>query len=341
MGQSVIFPAGAAGLHQLVDELLKCRSVLLSTHVAPDPDAIGSCFALAEGLRRSGIAVQVYLCDALPERMRAFLPEGISWRGEAPEGETFDAVVVVDTASRVRIGGEVERVYACGPISFNIDHHASNIGWATYNYIDTRAAAAALIVSELLGVLERSAPKWSGPEVAADPLLANLLFAGLADDTGRFSFSNSDTRAFECAGSLLRAGAEPERVANALYFSTPERVLRLQAKVLAGLKLVLGGKVAMISIPRAMLQECGAGPEDAEGLVDLARSVEGAEAAFLQREIEDGWKISLRAKSTKIDMNAVAARFGGGGHKAAAGCRISGSEHEVTEQLVAALKEAM
>ena len=334
MGAS--FPVGSDGLQALAAELLKHRSVLLSTHVAPDPDAIGSCFALAEALRRCGLSVRVYLSDPMPERMVAFLPAGIEW---GVEPSPADAVVVVDTASRVRIGGDLERAYASAPVSFNIDHHASNVGWATFNYIDTKAAAAAIIVSELVAALDALKP---GPApLSEDALIANLLFAGLVDDTGRFCFSNCDARAFATASRLLAAGAEPERVANALYFSTPERVLRLQARVLAGLKLVLDGRVAMISIPRRMLQECGAGPEDAEGLVDLARSVEGAQAAFLQREIDGGWKISLRAKSTKLDMNAVAAKFGGGGHKAAAGCKIVGTEEEVTAQLVAALEQAI
>lgn len=332
MGES--FPVNGEGLRALAAELLKLKSVLLSTHVAPDPDAIGSCFALAEALRRHGVKVQVYLSDPMPDRMRSFLPAAVSW---AVEPVDADAVVVVDTASRVRIGGDIERVYGSAPKSFNIDHHASNIGWADYNYLDTKAAAAAIIVWELLAALDDVAPR--AMKLTADPLLANLLFAGLVDDTGRFCFSNCDARAFATASALFAAGAEPERVANALYFSTPERVLRLQARVLSGLRLVLGGKVAMVSIPRQLLEECGAGAEDAEGLVDLARSVEGAEAAFLQREIENGWKISLRAKSTKFDMNAVAARFGGGGHKAAAGCRIAGTEQEVTDQLVAALSE--
>jgi phosphoesterase RecJ-like protein len=244
---------------------------------------------------------------------------------------TFSALVVVDTASEKRVGPGVGELRTRAERTYNLDHHVSNVGWGERNYIDADAPASALIVWELCRELG----------VAVVPQIANLLYAGLLDDTGGFCFSNTNARSFRCAAALVDGGADPEKVANALYFNQPLRLLKLHALALQTLSLELGGRVSLISITARGLERCGAKAEDVEGIVDLARRVEGTQVAIFQRELDDGWKFSLRSKDPRIDVNEVAATFGGGGHTAAAGCKITGSEEEARDRVLRRVAEVL
>ena len=317
-------------IEQIAVELSRLKSCIVSAHVAPDPDAIGSSFGLASVLAARGCRAEVYLADGVPERLQPLLPPEIVWSSEVPT-RSVDAIVVIDTASRQRVGKEFEALYRLGAQTFNIDHHVSNDSWADKNFVDGSASAAAVLVWRLARALGQK----------LDPITANLLYGGLVDDTGSFCFSNVGPEAFACGASLVESGAEPEAVANVLYFNVPERVIKLQAAAFSVLKTHLGGKIASLRVTRAMLDQCGARPEDTEGLVDIARRMQGTVGAFLQRELPEGWKISLRAKSSDLDVNAVASTFGGGGHRAAAGCRIDGPGDEVERRIVEALKAAL
>ena len=316
-------------LEKIAALLSEQSSVVLSTHISPDPDAIGSSFALAAALQALGKETFVYLADPLPERLQSFV-NGINYGHEVPQ-RTFSAFVAIDTASEKRVGKCVAKVRATAKLTINIDHHISNDLYGDFNYIDATAPASALIVWELLPILK----------VTMNPQIANLLYAGLLDDTGCFCFSNTTSRAFACAGALVDCGAEPARIANEIYFTQPLRTLKLNAAALESLKLELDGKVAYISISREKMESTGAKSEDAEGLVDLARRVGGTTVAVLQREIEDGWKISLRSKNESFDVNEIAGLFGGGGHKAAAGCKLRGTQEQVEQRILACLKEKL
>jgi len=309
-------------LETVAERLLEHRDVVLSAHVSPDPDAIGSTCALALALKRLGKNVRVYFADVLPQRMKN-LVTSIEITCELPV-EPFSALVICDTAAKKRVSGDVEALWKLADHTFNIDHHVSNNGWAETNYIDSEAAATAVIVTELLHLLR----------VPLCPELGNMLLAGLMDDTGCFCFSNSTKRAFECAGSLVAAGAKPDFVANELYFTTPLAALRLRAIAIDSLEVLLEGKVAYITVTLEQMEQVGARVEDAEGLVDIARQVAGTEVVAMQRQIEGGWKMSLRSKKRSIDVNRIAGVFGGGGHHAAAGCKIEGSAEEVKARVV-------
>jgi len=319
-------------LEDFADKLLEHRDFVLSSHISPDPDAVGSTCALALALEQLGKGVSLYFADPVPERVRKLVPK-LNFLSAAPTG-AFETLVVCDTAALKRIGPLADSVFKLAQISFNLDHHVSNIGFGSYNHVDEQAPATAVLVAELIPHL--------GAEIT--PEMANLLLAGLLDDTGGFCFSNVSPRAFECAAGLLRAGARPEIVSNELYFTLPLRVLKLRAIAIESLRVLLDGKLAWITVSKEDLEKAGAKPEDSEGLVEIARQDAGAEVAVLQREIENGWKLSLRAKDSAIDVNAVASAFGGGGHRAAAGCKLQGSalevERAVTSEIVKELSRA-
>lgn len=316
-------------IQEICHEIQKYETFLVSSHIAPDPDAIGSSVAMTLGLLQLGKKATVYLYDQVPERMESFV-QGVSVLHQLPSNGVA-ALMVLDTASQTRVGKDAEEFYKLSSIVFNIDHHFSNDRWGTHAFIDAKAPACALIVLSILRELR----------VTITPQMANLLYAGLLDDTGSFRFSNTNENAFDCGKDLLSAGASPQEVANALYFSLPHRVIKLRSQVMSGLRLLADGKFSLVVVTKELLERNGAKAEDTEGLVDEARSIEGTCGAALMRELEGSWKISLRSKDERLDVHTLATRFGGGGHRAAAGCRIEGSREQVETTLVQCLEEAI
>lgn len=315
-------------LAELGKELKSLKSAIVTSHIAPDADAIGSSAALALALQSAGVKVSLWYGEPVPSRLDALLTEIKPVRELPPK---VDALVVVDTATRARVSGASEELFARADRVFNIDHHVSNPDWGDVNYLDADAAASAAIVFRLA----------EAAGFSVTPAMAQLLYGGLLDDTGCFRFSNTTQEALAVAGALVGAGAEPARVAELLYFTVPQRVLQLKALAMAGMRLLCGGKIAFVCITRKELERCGASPEDTEGIIDEARLIEGTAGAVFMRELEEGWKFSLRSKDERLDVNAVAGRFGGGGHRAAAGCKLTGTQQQVEEQILAALDEAL
>lgn len=302
---------------------------LVCTHVSPDPDAIGSAGALCYLLQSLGHQSMLYLPEGLPERFEVLL-------GDVSVVTEFDAskytlIVAVDTASAPRLGPLHQELLSSGLPLYNLDHHGSNSLYGTVNFVDAKAAASAVLVYRLFRELQ----------VEVSSVAANLLYAGLMDDTGSFRYSNTDVESFHTAAALLEVGAEPETISNCLYFSVPERVLRLKAAAVEQLSVELSGRLALVVVTEELLTRLGATAEETEGIVDIARSVEGVSAAVFLRETESSWKASLRAKGSEIDVNAIAQKFQGGGHRAAAGCRLEGSFEEVRDALLAEFQQAL
>lgn len=303
--------------------------MLVSSHLSPDADSIGSTFGAASLLQRSGVQTDVYLVDEVPPRFAPLLAgaESLPKVFHAVPTEHYDAVFVVDTASKNRIGRDCEAVYAQGKMIVNLDHHVSNPNWGDVNFVDGEAAASAVLVTELASELG----------LKLTPYEANLLYGGLSDDTGGFGFSNVNPRALITAAKLVEAGAKPAEISNTLHYSMPERALRFQGYIIGKMQLLLGGNAAYVCITAEDMASHSVTVDDVEGVVDTIRKVGGPRVVVLQRQIEDGWKFSLRAKVQGLDMNAVAGMFGGGGHKMAAGCKLTGSEIEARDRVLAAM----
>lgn len=294
------------------------RELILCTHVSPDADAIGSTAALQLALQASGRQAVFHLPEPYAGPLTPYLSEVLFEVDEKRLSATAP-VLVVDTATKERTyvsedfleRFEARRVYV-------LDHHGSNPAWGTVNAIVPYAPASASLVLEVLECMNLP--------LSVDG--ANLLFAGLTDDTGSFRFSNAGESAFLTAAKLVHAGAQPSEIANALYFSIPERVMRLRAMALETLALHERGRIASIVVTAEMFQGCQATAEDSDGIIDIARSMEGVLAAVFLRQREDGWRVSLRSKNEAINVDSVAAVFGGGGHRAAAGCTLNGMQLE-------------
>jgi len=315
-------------LQAIAGVLQRSRKVIVSGHIMPDGDCVGSVAALGLALARLGKEATMALPDPVPELFR-FLPGTADFlTGETALGGDYDTFMVLDCSVPERLG--VLRPFLERRLTVcNIDHHVSSHSFAHYNYIDPRAAATAEIVQDLCTLL--------GVEIT--PEIAACLYTGIVTDTGSFQYENTTPETHRRAAALIEHGAPVHEINIQLYEQKPLAHLRLLGVVLPTLGLTPCGRVAWMSVTRRLLDSLRAGDEHVNGLINYARSVRGVEVALLFREITPGrYKISFRSKEV-VDVNRLAARFGGGGHVRAAGCVLEGELSSLQTQVVAAALE--
>jgi phosphoesterase RecJ-like protein len=319
---------------EVLDHLLRRRSILLTTHDPLDGDGIGSEIGLLRLLRRLGRDARIVNAGPTPESFR-FLP-GVEEVLCVPAGldATVDAVVTLDCGSRQRVAHILD---ALPERSFvvNIDHHAGTEPFADVNWFDVQSAATGQMIYRL--ALEA--------RVEIDPDMALALYTALVSDTGRFSYSNTTPECHEMAAHLLRCGVRPDLVLRHLYREKPMELVRIEGMAAAELRFAAGGRIAWTRLTQEMFRTAGISPLEARDIVDIPASVAGVIVAGLFREVEAGrlTKVSLRSTGV-LDVSRFAARYRGGGHERAAGCQIAApldaAEAMVIRDLEAALDEA-
>jgi phosphoesterase RecJ-like protein len=286
-------------------------TVVLSGHVQPDADALGSTLALAEGLRRRGARVLTTFPDPFT------LPASLSWlpgaEGLVPSSAvptSPDVFVSLDAASPGRLG-ELAALLDDAGTSVVVDHHASNPGFGDVRLIDAGAPATVTLVAELLDELG----------VTLDAQLATCLYAGLAADTGSFRFGNTRPETHELAARLLASGIDHSDISRRLFDTAPFGWLGLLSVVTgrAVLEPDVGAGLVWTWSSTAEAAEHGLPGEQLEALVDVVRSTEEADVACVLKGQDDGsWSVSLRSRG-RTDVAKVAMALGGGGHVLAAG----------------------
>jgi len=322
---------GMKAPEDLLRKIRQGNRFLLTSHVNPDGDAIGSELGLARLLRSLGKGAVVWNRDPTPTVYRP-LPgsERIHVGEEPPAGfpDVFDGIIVLECPSPDRTG--LEAHLGAKPV-INIDHHLGNQCYGVVNWVDSAAPAVGEMVYRLS----------QGLKVAIDPETASCLYLTLVTDTGGFRFSNATPAAFEAAAALVRDGAHPEQVSQWLYESQPLAVVKLLGEMIQTLHLHEGGRVATGLLTLGMFERAGASPGDSEGLIDHLRSIAGVDAVALIREREDGThKVSLRSRG-EVDVEKIARHHGGGGHRNAAGFSMDGDGAAIREEVAAALGAAL
>ena len=301
--------------------------VLCLGHVHPDGDVLGTLFGLGLALGAAGASVTFGGPHPVPSVL-AFLPGSDRWNVWKTAPDTFDVIVMTDCPNPDRSEGLLEG--ARGPQSrvLNIDHHPDNRRYGTVNWIDPSAAATGEMVFDLVRALG----------LRVTPAVALNLFTAIHTDTGSFRYSNTTPRTFKIAAELTAAGADPALVSDRLYQQRARDSLVQLGEVLRRVQVSEDGRIAWLSVPRGLVSREFL---DAEDLVGYPRSVGGVKVAVLLREEEPGTvKASLRAKG-EVAVNAIAHRFGGGGHENAAGCTLSGTLDEATAVLLQAVSESL
>lgn len=312
----------------LVNRLRASRRVLVVAHRPPDADGVGSLLALGRLLEGIGKDV-TRLCAAPLDGALLALPgaEGVA-RAVAPDGR-WDCAVLLDCASLDR-AGLADEVLARADVVMNVDHHLTNPGFGDITYVDARAPATAALVVELFDALGRR----------LGPHDATCLYAGLLTDTDRFTAESATPGAHRLAARLLEAGAAAAGVVAALYAARSPAALRLLARAIDRLRVSADGRVGWIALDAADFEAAGVDPATAEDLVPVALGVEDVWVAAYLRPGLDGVRVGLRSRHPAVDVAAVAARFGGGGHRWAAGYADPDAVG-AAERAVTALKEAV
>ena len=298
------------------------RFAVLS-HVRPDGDALGSQLALALSLQQLGKEVTVWNEDGLLEKY-SFLPGGQLLAQPPPEPQDFDVAVALDTATQNRLGTAGEAVRHA-KTWINIDHHPSNPGYGDLVHIDPTSPATGQILFELI----------RNQQLPMDPAIAENLFVAISTDTGSFQYPNTTARTFEIGAKLLRGGVDVGRVSQLLYENYPRRRTELLRELLGTMRFEANGQIASFSLSLKVAGELGVRPEDNEGLIDHLRAIRGVIVAVFFEELADGKvRVSMRSKREDVDVSAICQKFGGGGHKLAAGTRVRGTLAEVEQRLL-------
>ncbi len=317
-----------------MDELLQClkksRRVLLASHTNPDGDAIGSLVALGLALQRLEKEAVLYNETPIPAVYR-FLPmvDRVVRRIENPG--RFDTAVILDCGTLERIGEAAKQVSTL-PVILNIDHHVTNTGFGHQRIVDETACATAEILFRIIRRLG----------VEMDASIAAAIYTGILTDTGSFRFSNTNQASFAICEKMVGLGVDPYRIAKQVYGTYSLGRIKLLNMALDSIELAPNGKLSMMVLTREMLEETGTRPEDSDGLINYARSIEDVKVAALIQENENGaaeaahgprYHVSLRSDGS-VDVSRFAAAYGGGGHASAAGYSVDGRLSKIKSDLI-------
>lgn len=301
------------------------RALMLG-HVHPDADVLGTLLALGLALEAGGWSV-VYGGPHPAPGALDFLPGIERYQVLKSVEGAFDVTVLTDCPNPARTEGLIDQARAATPVVVNIDHHPDNRRYGQVNWIDTGAAATGEMVYRLLVDLG----------LPITPAIATNLFTAVHTDTGSFRYSNVTPATFRIAADLVAVGADPAAVASALYERRAADALRLLGETLARIEVSEDGRVAWLALPPGVVPERFVESED---LVNYPRSIHSVRVACLLRERGGQVKVSLRGKGD-VDVQKIAARFGGGGHPNAAGFTVTGALGPVTRDVLAAVREAV
>lgn len=318
----------ALDLRSLCERICEDRKTLIVYHIRSDADAVGSAFALRELLRAMNIPAFCACADEIPERLR-FLTDGV--QGSVLMEEELrldhDRVISVDSASPQQLGDLYNRLNRY--VDLMIDHHASGIVYAD-NYILPEASATGEILYEIACELVRMGKLPSIPKRAI-----HCIYAAICSDTGCFRYENTTPRTLRIAAELLELGADREEIHRRLFESKSAKQIRAEGEAAKRMELHDGGKIASVTFPYASKFAMSLQDEHLETIIDIPRAVSGVEIAYAVKQSSELpiFRVSMRS-CCDFDVSAVCARFGGGGHKRAAGCTIEAANIREADEMI-------
>jgi len=313
-------------VQQIVDVIRSRERFVISSHARPDGDSIGSQMAMAYALRALGKEVLIVNADPAPPPLQQFPGVDDIVLATKIDG-MFDAAIIMECGDLTRTG--VEGLDRC--LVINIDHHPDNTSYGAINWFDAGAAACGEMVFDLVAALG----------VGLTVNIATHIYVAILTDTGSFHYSNISPRTFDICRRALEAGVDPVRVARNVYDSNNLGRLKLFGAVLSTMQIDATGRIAIVYLDHEMARAAGGTYEDTEGLINLPLTVKEIQAVVFFKQIEgEQYRVSMRSKG-EIDVSSVAKEFGGGGHKNAAGCTVSGGIDQLQKQFVAMIEQAI
>jgi phosphoesterase RecJ-like protein len=316
-------------LQQIVDAIRDRQRFVISSHSRPDGDSIGSSLAMAFALMALGKQVVVVHSDPAPGPLMQF--PGVPRIRIAPEVPSefagFEAAIIMECGDLARTGvAGLDRMFV-----INIDHHPGNSGYGNLQWFDPTAAACGEMVFDLVDAL--------GVPLTVE--IATHVYLAILTDTGSFHYSSISPRTFDICSQTLQAGVDPVRVARDVYDSNNMGRLKLFGAVLSAMQIDTAGRVAIVYLDHEMARAAGGTYEDTEGLINLPLTVKEILAVVFFKQIEgEEYRVSMRSKGD-IDIGAIAKEFGGGGHKNAAGCTVSGPIDALQKMFIAKIEGAI
>ncbi|HKO97766.1 MAG TPA: bifunctional oligoribonuclease/PAP phosphatase NrnA [Pyrinomonadaceae bacterium] len=313
-------------LSQVVELIEAKRKFAITSHVRPDGDSLGSSLGLCWLLRALDKDVEVIMRDPVPHAYQQ-LPGAKEVRVTPKVDDDYHAVFVIECSDITRPGLiDLEKQFVV-----NIDHHSTTALFGKINWIDSTASAVGEMVYNLC--------KATGVRVTKE--IAECVYTALITDTGSFHYSNTTERTFKVASELMKTGLKPAKTAEAVFASYPWSRIQLMGAVLSTARRDSTGRVAFLRHSLEMQHSAEASDEDADGFVNYPLTVEEVEAVAMLKESEPGvYRTSLRSKGD-VNVAKVAEKFGGGGHRNAAGCTLRGTWEEAEEKLIGLLQDAV
>jgi phosphoesterase RecJ-like protein len=314
---------------RILEIIREHKTFCIVGHVRPDGDCIGSQLGLALALQNEGKKITVWNEDFIPQKLKFLDPDGLFQKPK--RGMKFDCVIATDCASFLRLG-RVGDCIADRKVFINIDHHESNPRYADVNWVSPREPSCGELIFRLLKVA-----RWPITKPVAD-----CLFTAVSTDTGSFQYATTRPGTFHTGAELVTRGANLAKICDEVYQSYPLSRARLLKHVYSKFRLTADDRIAWFWLKKADFARTGAESDDTEGLIDHIRAIEPVVVACVFEELEpELTRISLRSKSEKINVNEIAAQFGGGGHPSAAGARIPGKPLSVQRKVIDAVKRAL
>lgn len=294
---------------------------LILTHAHPDGDTLGCGLALCEALTSLGKKAVVRCGDSVPSKY--------GYMGSVCTDDVeSENIIAVDVADAKLLGKAFEERFG-GRVKLCIDHHGSNRLYADMTLLDPSAAAACEIILDVIYAL--------GAEVTKS--IANCIFTGLSTDTGCFRYSNVTPRTFRMAADMIEKGAEHSRINTIMFETKTKTYVALERLALESMTMYLDGRCAFITITQDMFRESGSDESEVDAIAAIPRQIEGVQVGVTMREKTDGtFKVSMRSHEG-VDVSAICAMMGGGGHPRAAGCTVDGDAETARELVISCITE--
>jgi phosphoesterase RecJ-like protein len=311
---------------RIVEAIRTRQQFVLSSHARPDGDSIGSQLAMLYALREMGKSAIAVNADPAPPPIMQF--PGVPGIVIAPSVDrVFDAAIIMECGDLARTGvGGLDRSFVV-----NIDHHPGNTGYGAINWFDATAAACGEMVFDLIRAL--------GVPLTRE--IATHVYLAILTDTGSFHYSSISPRTFDICKACLEAGVDPVLVARNVYDSNNMGRLKLFGAVLSAMQIDASGRIAIVYLDHEMARAAGGTYEDTEGLINLPLTVKEIQAiVFFKQSEGEEYRVSMRSKGD-IDIGVVAKEFGGGGHKNAAGCTVTGPIDALQKLFVEKIEHAI
>lgn len=311
-----------------IDDTIKSASkILITSHINPDGDTLGSMCALYNGIKENfKKQADMFIASKVPYTYRDLPFVNLSKR-EFDKSLVYDVVISVDVAAKDRMGEAVE-LFDKARCRINIDHHKTNHGYGDINIIDSAASSAGMILFKYF-----REHNWN---ISKDT--AECLYISILTDTGGFKYENTTAETLKIAGELITLGVNPNKIYKSIYETKTKDNVMFQAGAVSRAKFCNNDKIAYITIYKKDLEGYQSTEDFTEGLVEKLRTIDSVDAAFLVKEIDSkNSKVSMRSK--ELDVAEICAQFGGGGHTYAAGCVIKSSVNTSVKKILNLIKE--